>query len=312
MKEIPRDQDAVSFEVDGHAVSLTNLRKVYFPRLGLTKRDLLQYYLDVAGVLLPHVAGRAIVMKRYPNGVTSDFFYMKRAPSPHPSWVRTCAIPHGSGNVIDFAVVDDRASLLWLINLGCIDINPWYSKCSDPNRPLVLHFDLDPTERTAFATVRRAALIVRDVLLGLGMTPFVKTTGSSGLHVYVGIRVGPVQREVWEIAKEIGVATARMHPRVLTSIYRVANRPRGHVLVDYNQNAFGKTLASVYSVRANEAAAVSMPVTWEEVEAGCEPGDFTMRNAVERIRRVGDLWKPLLAARGRFDLRELERPRARV
>lgn len=306
VSEIPGG-DAATLRLDDKDVPLTNLEKVYFPRLELRKRDLLQYYLDIAPVLLPHIRDRAIVMKRYPNGVTGDFFYMKRAPSRRPPWIRTCEIEHGSGTTIDFAVVDDRASLLWLINLGCIDINPWYSRCADPSRPLVIHFDLDPTDGTRFTVVRRAALVLREVLVGLGMTPFVKTTGSTGLHIYVAIRVGPTQREVWEIAKEIGVATARAYPKVLTSAYRIADRPRNRVLVDYNQNAFGKTLASVYSVRSNEAATVSAPVTWEEVEAGCEPGDFTLLNMRERVASLGDLWKPLLGERSRFDLRDLER-----
>ena len=165
-----------------------------------------------------------------------------------------------------------------------------------------MHFDLDPTDDTTFSVVREGALIVGDVLRGIGMTPFVKTTGSRGVHIYVAIRSGPTQHEVWEIAKEIGHQIARAHPDVLTAEYRVAKRPPNRVLVDYNQNAFGKTLASIYSVRPNEAATVSTPVTWDELEAGCEPGDFTIFNVPERIARVGDLWKPLLSSRGRFDL----------
>jgi bifunctional non-homologous end joining protein LigD len=299
---IASDVDAVEIEIDDHRVALTNLRKVYFPVLGLTKGDLLRYYLQIAPFLLPHIIDRAIVMKRYPNGVRGDFFFMKRAPSPRPRWIRTCAIEHSSGNTIDFPMIDDRASLLWLINLGCIDLNPWYSLCPAPNCPLYLHFDLDPTEGATFAVVREGALIVRDVLAGLGMTPFVKTTGSKGVHIYVGIRPGPGQHEVWEIAKEIGHHIARAYPDVLTAEYRIAKRPRGRVLVDYNQNAFGKTLASIYSVRANEAAMVSTPVSWDELQAGSEPADFTMLNVPDRVARIGDLWKPLVKSRGRFDL----------
>jgi bifunctional non-homologous end joining protein LigD len=299
---IPADVDNVTVEVDGKRVALTNLRKIYFPRLGLSKGDLLRYYLSVAQVLLPHVGDRPMVMKRYPHGVTGDFFYMKRTPSPRPEWLRTCRIEHRSGNVIDFPVLDDRASLLWLINLGCIDLNPWYSLCDDPDRPLYIHFDLDPTPDTPFATVREGASIVGDVLRGLGMTPFVKTSGSKGIHVYVPIQRQLIQHEVWEIAKEIGHQTARAHPDVLTAEYRVAKRPRGRVLVDYNQNAWGRTLASIYSVRANEAATVSTPISWEELENGVEIGDFTVFNVPDRVTRVGDLWAPLLQKRGRFDL----------
>jgi bifunctional non-homologous end joining protein LigD len=300
--EIPTDADNATVEVDGRHVALTNLRKLYFPHLGLTKGDLLRYYLSVADALLPHIAGRAMVMKRYPHGVTGDYFYMKRAPSPRPDWIVTCRIEHHSGNVIDFPIINDRAALLWVINLGCIDLNPWYSLCEDPERPLYLHFDLDPVDGTPFPVVREAALIMRDVLQGIGMTPYVKTTGSTGMHVYVAIRVGPTQHEVWEIAKAIGHQTAKAHPEVLTAEYRVAKRPAGRVLVDYNQNAFGQTLASIYSVRPNEAATVSAPVTWDEVEAGCETADFTIFNVPDRIAKLGDLWKPLLRSTGRYKL----------
>jgi bifunctional non-homologous end joining protein LigD len=301
--EIPGDVDNATLDVDGRSVALTNLRKIYFPKLRLTKGDLLRYYLRMAGVLLPHVAGRPMVMKRYPHGVTGDFFYMKRTPSPRPPWIRTCTIEHRSGNVIDFPVIDDRASLLWMINLGCIDLNPWYSLCDDPDRPLYIHFDLDPVAGTAFPVVREGALIVGEVLRGIGMEPFVKTTGSKGVHIYVGIRRDKVQHDVWEIAKAIGVQIAKAHPDVLTAEYRVAKRPPNHVLIDYNQNAWGSTLASIYSVRANEAAMVSAPVTWQELAAGREPGDFTLLDVPERIEKIGDLWKPLLSSRGRFDLR---------
>jgi bifunctional non-homologous end joining protein LigD len=300
--KIPSDVDNLTLEIDGRHVALTNLRKVYFPQLGLTKGDLLRYYLSIAGALLPHVTGRAMVMKRYPHGVAGEFFYMKRTPSPRPPWIRTCPIEHRSGNTIDFPLIDDRPSLLWLINLGCIDLNPWYSLCDDANRPLYLHFDLDPVEGTPFSVVREGAFIVRDVLRGIGMTPYVKTTGSRGVHIYVAIRVGPTQHEVWEISKAIGQQIANAHPDVLTAEYRVAKRPPGRVLVDYNQNAFGKTLASIYSVRANEMATVSTPVTWEELDSGCELADFTIFNVPQRVAKIGDLWKPLLSNRGRFDL----------
>lgn len=299
---IPDDVDNATIEVNNRLVALTNLRKLYFPKLGLTKGDLMRYYAAVSDVLLPHVSDRPMVMKRYPHGVAGEFFYMKRTPSPRPEWIKTCRIEHRSGNVIDFPVIDDLASLLWLINLGCIDLNPWYSLCDDPDRPLYIHFDLDPTPETPFSVVREGALIVGDVLRGLGMKPFPKTTGSKGVHVYVAIQRELVQHDVWKIAKEIGHQIARAHPDVLTAEYRVAKRPKRHVLVDYNQNAWGRTLASIYSVRAKEEATVSTPVTWEELRAGCEIGDFTVFNVPERVATVGDLWKPLLSSRGRFNL----------
>jgi bifunctional non-homologous end joining protein LigD len=298
---IPKGPNAATVRVDGNDVALTNLNKVFFPKLGLTKGDLLRYYLRIAPVLIPHVAGKAMVMKRYPNGAAGDFFFMKRAPSPRPAWIRTCGIEHGSGNVIHFPVIDDRAALLWVINLGCIDLNPWYAPCDDYNRPDYLHLDLDPFD-APFEAVREAALIVRDVFASLGMTPYVKTTGSKGMHVYVAIKPGPTQHGVWEVAKALSHAIAQAHSDVLIVEYRVAKRTRGRVLLDYNQNSFGRTLASVYSVRPNEEAMVSTPLEWSEVEAGCVPSDFTMLDVPDRVDRVGDLWAPLERKRGRFDL----------
>lgn len=303
---IPTDRsDAVLTPVADRSVQLTNLDKVFFAEAGFTKRDLLQYYADVADLLVPYLTGRAMVLKRYPNGEAGDFFYMKRTPPGRPPWLRTCAIEHGSGSVIDFPMVDDVAGLLWIINLGCIDLNEWYSRCDDTNRPDYLHFDLDPVEGTPFATVRDVALCVRDGLAALGMKPVVKTTGSSGMHVYVAIARDPTQKEVWTFAKAFAQTLERMYPDIVTAEYRIAKRPAGRVLVDYNQNAWGKTLASVYSVRAKPRATVSTPVTWEEVEAGVELDDFRLDNVRERLGRVGDLWAPMKAKRGRFDLRPL-------
>jgi bifunctional non-homologous end joining protein LigD len=253
-------------------------------------------------VLLPHIRNRAMVMKRYPHGAAGSFFFMKRAPEPRPAWIRTCAIDHGSEHIINFPVIDDVPSLLWVINLGCIDLNQWYARCDDVDRPDYLHFDLDPGEGAAFAQVRESALILRDALDTLRMKPLVKTSGSKGLHVYVPIVRGPAQKTVWTFAKALAVELASRHPALMTSEYRVAKRPRGRVLVDYNQNAWGRTLASIYSVRPRPLATVSTPVTWKEVAAGAAIEDFRLDNVRKRIEKLGDLWKPLLAPLGRTDL----------
>jgi bifunctional non-homologous end joining protein LigD len=296
------DSENVILRIGGREVHLTNLGKVFWPELGLTKRDLLQYYADVSPALLPHVKDRAMVMKRYPNGIHGKWFFMKRSPSPRPDWLETCEITHKSNNVIAFPMVQDLASLLWVVNLGCIDLNPWYARCDDVDRPDYLHFDLDPVEGADFERVRKTALVVRDALKALGMNPLAKTSGSKGMHVYVPIVRGPVQKDVWRVAKEIARQLEKLSPDLITAEYRVANRPRGRVLVDYNQNAWGRTLASVYSVRPTVRATVSAPVTWDEVESGFEIDDFRLDNLPERIRLLGDLWKPLLASRGRFRL----------
>ncbi|MGH7392807.1 MAG: non-homologous end-joining DNA ligase [Candidatus Rokuibacteriota bacterium] len=303
--EIPRDLESATIDAGGREVKLTNLGKVFWPELGLSKRDLLQYYADVAPLLLPHLRDRAMVMKRYPNGIHGGFFFMKRAPAPRPAWIATCSIEHSSGNVIDFPLVQDLATLLWVVNLGCIDLNQWYARCDDVDRPDYLHVDLDPGEGATFEQVREAAFVVHEALAGLGMPDLVKTTGSRGLHVYVPIVRGPTQKTVWTVAKTIAVELARRHPGVLTAEYRVARRPARRVLVDYNQNAWGRTLASVYSVRPRPRATASTPVTWDELRAGAGTDDFRLDNVRARLHAVGDLWAPLLATRGRFDLGRL-------
>jgi bifunctional non-homologous end joining protein LigD len=227
---------------------------------------------------------------------------MKRAPTPRPAWIRTCTIDHGSGNVIDFPVIDDLASLLWVVNLGCIDLNQWYAKCDDVDRPDYVHFDLDPGPGVPFSHVRTSALILGEALETLAMKPLAKTSGSKGMHVYVPIVRGPVQKTVWTFAKALAVELASRRPELMTAEYRVARRPAGRVLVDYNQNRWGSTLASIYSVRPTPRATVSTPVTWKEVADGVETTDFRIDTVRERVARLGDLWKPLLASRGRTNL----------
>lgn len=260
--EIPRDADEAEIDVEGGRTHLTNLRKIFWPELGLTKRDLLQYYLDVSPWLLPHLKDRAMVMKRYPNGIHGPFFFMKRAPKPRPGSIPICSIEHASGNIIGFPVIQHLASLLWVVNLGCIDLNPWYSRCDDVHRPDYLHFDLDPTPDAPFERVLEAALLVRDGLAELKIKCYAKTTGSRGVHIYIPIERGPEQKDVWRFAKAFSQELARRQPQIMTAEYRVAKRPAGRVLADYNQNAWNRTLASVYSVRPTLAASVSTPVTW--------------------------------------------------
>ncbi|MBK5259009.1 MAG: non-homologous end-joining DNA ligase [Thermoanaerobaculia bacterium] len=301
---IPTDTNEAILRFGDRDVRLTNLKKIFWKTLKLTKGDLLQFYADIAPWLLPHVEDRAMVMKRYPNGAEGEFFYMKRAPEPRPDWIEICPIQHDAG-LVNFPIVQDLPTLLWLINLGCIDLNPWYARCDDTDRPDFLHFDLDPGPGADFNKVRQVALRTRDILESLKMPVFAKTTGSKGIHVYIPIVRGPVQKEVWTFAKAIALELEARHPDLVTAEYRKVKRPHGRVLVDYNQNAWGRTLASVYSVRPTSH--VSMPVTWDEVEGGVKIDDFSIFNAVDRLREVGDLWKPVLG-RKRFDLMTVVRP----
>jgi bifunctional non-homologous end joining protein LigD len=300
--KLPKDKKGLEVEIEGRVVKLTNLDKPFWPKLGVVKRDLIQYYINIAPVLLPHLTDRAMVMKRYPNGAAGEFFFMKRAPSPRPEWIEICHIEHSSGNIIDFPMIQDLASLMWVINLGCIDLNQWYARCDDVDRPDYLHFDLDPVPGASFEKVIEAALFLRRALDALRMPSYVKTTGSKGIHIYIPIERGPTQKQVWTFAKEFAHAVASQAPQLLTAIYQVSKRPKGRILVDYNQNAWGRTLASVYSVRPREQPTVSAPVQWKELERGVEMEDFRIDNVPARVRKIGDLWKPLLAKRGRFRL----------
>jgi bifunctional non-homologous end joining protein LigD len=306
MAQIPNAGSA-KIKAAGKDVQLTNLDKPFWPELGITKGDLIRYYADVAPLLLPHIRDRAMVMKRYPHGAAGEFFFMKRAPEPRPEWIRTCRIDHDSGNVIDFPVIDDLPSLLWVINLGCIDLNQWYATCDDVDRPDYLHFDLDPGSAT-WEQVLESARILHDALDSLKMPAYPKTTGSKGIHVYIPIVRGPVQKQVWTFAKALAQELATRHPSLMTSEYKVANRPKGRVLVDYNQNAWGRTLASVYSVRPHPRACVSTPVTWKEIDKGVRIEDFRLDNVRTRFKKTGDLFKPLLMKSRRVDLGKFLEP----
>jgi bifunctional non-homologous end joining protein LigD len=299
---IPTDASEVELKLNGRLVKLTNLQKVFWPDEGIRKGDLLRYYAEISPMLLPHLVDRAMVMKRYPNGAAGPFFFQKRAPEPRPDWIETCSIKHTNSGVIDFPIVRDLATLLWIVNLGCIDLNPWYARCNDVQRPDYLHFDLDPVPGAGFDKVRQTALLVHHALDALNMANFAKTTGSRGIHIYVPIVRGPVQKEVWAFAKRLSQSLEQLHPELITAEYRIAKRPKGRVLVDYNQNAWGRTLASLYSVRPKPRATVSTPVTWKEIERGIETEDFRLDNVPKRVKEKGDLWKPLLEARGRVKL----------
>jgi bifunctional non-homologous end joining protein LigD len=240
-----------------------------------------------------------MVMKRYPDGAYGKSFYQKRAPEARPKWVPICPIRHPSANVVDFPVIRDLAGLLWVVNLGCIDLNPWYARCDDVDRPDYLHFDLDPSPGADFQQVLETALIVRDALKERDMPSYPKTSGSRGVHGYVPIASGPLQKQVWAFAKSLAKEIAAKHPDVITAQYRVANRPERHVLVDYNQNVWDER--SPRSI-ASGRAPVSAPVTWEEVERGIRIDDFRLDNMVDHVKHVGDLFQSILQRKGRFKL----------
>lgn len=272
--------------VDGREVSVTNPDKVFFPQSGLTKGDLVRYYVDLARNILHHVAGRPMQMKRYPNGVEGDFFYQKRVPQPHPAWLETVHIDYPSGNAADFPVVTDAAGLAWVANLGCIEMHTWHSRVPVFAKPDYMLIDLDPSEGDPWEHVREIAMVTRVVLDELGLPSYPKTSGATGMHILTPIVPELPFPEVRRLAKAIAVEIARRVPAIATTTWVVKDRTG--VFVDYGQNAFDRTIASAYSIRPTSDARASAPLAWDEV-ADVDPARFTLRTMRERVAAVGDL-----------------------
>ena len=297
--------EAITLDVNGRAVALTNLTKRYFPQGGpgaQCKGDLLRYYLAVAPVILPHLAERPVVLTRYPDGAGSKGFYVQRAPEHRPPWVMTCTPTLATARERTVLRVENAATLAWVANLGAIELHPWYARCSAPTKPDYLVIDLDPTEGTRFEKVRSAALHVKEALDAWRLPAFIKTSGATGLHLYVPIVRGPTQREVHAVARDLATAIASRHPRLFTTEYRIANRPRGTVLLDFNQNSPGHTLAGVYSARPTPSATVSTPLHWSELREGAVPRDFTLVTVPMRLSQRADPWSRAELDRARMDL----------
>jgi bifunctional non-homologous end joining protein LigD len=291
-------------------VAISNPDKVFFPQRGLTKGDLVQYYADLAGAVLPHLRGRPFHMVRYPNGVEADFFHQKRVPS-HPDFVGERYVEFPSGHSTVFAVIDNAAALAWVINLGCIELHTWHSRVPEIEKPDYLLIDLDPTTDGQWPYVRRIALVVRDVMEELGLTAYPKTSGATGLHVMAPIKPELPFPEVRRFAKALAEEVERRlgDQEVATTTWRVADR-RG-VFVDFGQNSRDKTIAAAYSVRPTPDARVSAPLAWEEVPT-VEPETFTVETMRDRIAAVGDLtermWRRKVSLGPRFAKLGLDRP----
>jgi DNA ligase D-like protein (predicted polymerase) len=275
----------VVLEVAGREVAITNPEKVFFPRAGHTKLDLARYYATVADGALRGIAGRPIVLKRYVDGAEGEPFFQKRAPTQHPDWIETVELSFPSGRTASEVVVRDAAQLLWIVNLGCIDLNPHPVRAADLDHPDELRVDLDPGPTSSWDDVRRVALAVRDVLDGHGLRGWPKTSGSRGMHV--NVRIHPrwsfdqVRRAALAVAREV----ERREPERATSKWW--KEERHGVFLDYNQNAKDRTVASAWSVRPTPDARVSMPLHWDEV-AGCDPAAFTLVTAPGRLAERGD------------------------
>jgi len=289
---------ATSLKTDGREVVITNPEKVFFPLAGYTKLDLARYYAAVADGALRGIAGRPIVLKRYVNGAESEPFFQKRAPEQHPDWVETVELAFPSGRTAREVVVRDTAQLLWIVNLGCIDLNPHPVRADDLEHPDELRVDLDPGPGVGWDDVRRVTLIVRDVLEENGLVGWPKTSGSRGMHVNVRVErrwnFDQVRRAALALAREV----ERREPEKATSKWW--KEERHGVFLDYNQNAKDRTVASAWSVRPTPDARVSMPLEWDEV-AGCDPAAFTLATAPARMAQRGDASAGIDAAAGSLD-----------
>jgi bifunctional non-homologous end joining protein LigD len=282
-------------------LKLSNLDKPFWPEEGITKGDLLRYYRDIAPVLVPHLKDRPFTMRRYPHGAYSEAFFQKDAPKHMPEWISTFhanVSQRDSGRTkrwIDFPLVNDELALLWMVNMGCIDMNAWYSRVDKPDRPDFVLFDLDPTPEVPWPQTIEVALILKELLDALELVSFPKTSGGKGFHVLVPLDRRSTYADSRQFAEIAAGAIARAHPKLATTEWSKARR-RG-VLIDSNQNGEGKTIASVYSVRPKPNAPVSTPLRWDEVDAKLDPADYTMPVVLDRVREHGDLYAGVLSTR---------------
>ena len=276
-------------------VRLSSADRVLFPDDGITKGDLFDYYRAVAPALVPHLRDRPFTMKRYREGAAGEGFFQKQAPKGMPPWIRTRrfrTFQRGGGTrLVDFALLNSPEAVLWMVQMHCIDMNAWYSRVDRPDRPDFVVFDLDPPD-AGFADAIRVAHLVRGALDELELRSYVKTSGADGIHVLVPITRRSTFEETYEFAERVSRSLEERHPGLVTTEW--LKKKRRGVLVDHRQNGWGKTIASVYSVRPRPGAPVSTPLAWEELTDDVRPRQFGMREALERVERLGDLYEPVL------------------
>jgi len=293
-KLLPPKVAEITLTIEGKNLKFTNLNKVFYPKQGYTKRDVINYYDAVAHLILPYLEDRPLSLKRYPNGIEGDYFFQKNAPASFPSWLRTEAIPSDhDGGVTNFVIANDRASLLYLANLGCIDQNPLMGRVGSLENPDFLLVDLDPSD-CGFDRIVEAALLVQQKLDLLGLKGFPKTTGGDGLHVYIPLEPSYSYEQVRTFAEILARLVANQRPDLFTTPRTVAKREKGKVYFDYLQIASWKNIAAPYVLRAYPGAPVATPLMWAEVTKRLTPTQFHLGNALERFSRVGDIFAPVL------------------
>src|SRR6266498_3922181 len=278
-------------------VKLSSADRVLFPEDGVTKGDLFEYYDRVADWIVPHLRDRPFTMKRWREGIAGSAFFQKQAPKGIPSWIPTRqfrTFPRDGGSrLVDFPLVNDEAALLWMVQFHCIDMNAWYSRVDKPDRPDFVLFDLDPPEEPdGFAQAIEVAHLFRGVLDEVGLPGYVKTSGADGIHVLAPITRRSTFQQTYDFAEGVSRLLERRHPGKVTTEW--LKKKRQGVLVDHRQNGWGKTIASVYSVRPKPGAPVSTPLRWEELTPEVRPRDFTMDVSLDRVRAHGDLFAPVL------------------
>ncbi len=273
-----------------HQVPIKNPDKVFWPDDGYTKADIMRYYASIWPYLAPHLEGRPVSLVRYPEGIANSFFYQKDIPDP-PSWVKTVPI-QSEGRIINYALINNLETLIWSINLGCIEVHPWLSTINNLDCPTYVIFDLDPMEPAVFSDAVKIAQFIRILLHELKLEAFPKISGATGIHIYLPLNKGYSFKQANSFVKNLGKIIINAFPELATNERKVSQRG-GKVYIDHLQNLKGKTIASVYSLRPFRGAPVSIPVTWDELTA-VHPGMFNINTAPERIEKIGDLFNPLL------------------
>ncbi len=283
--------------VDGSALTLTNLEKVYWPEDGLTKGDFVRYSYKIADALLPHLKDRPLVLKRYPDGINGEAFYQHHVEDA-PPFVETWTSPaNAKGERVTYALCNNKASLVYLANLGAVQISPWHSRQMTSSYPDWVVLDLDPSADAAYPIICRLALRIRDILHGLALRSYAKTSGSRGLHVYMPLEPVYAHEQATAFAEVVARIAQAQSPQDTTVERLIKNRPARSVSIDYLQNGLGKTLVGVYTARARAGATVSAPLSWEEVERCVRPTEFTLKTMIERVGEVGDLFRPVLTGK---------------
>jgi bifunctional non-homologous end joining protein LigD len=296
---IPKGAKELTVTIDGHSLKFSNLQKVMFPKDKVTKADILNYYNAVAELIIPHLKDRPLSLKRYPNGIHEEYFFQKNVE--YADWLRTEAIPsEHRGAPINYVICNDRATLLYLTNLGCIDQNPWMSRIGSLECPDFVLIDLDPQE-TSFDKIVEAALLVKEKLDLVGLEGYPKTTGGDGLHVYIPIEPRYTYEQARSFAEIISGLCVQDNPNLFTTPRSVQKRRKNRVYFDWMQLSYSKTIAAPYVLRARDGAPVATPLKWSEVKPGLTPEQFHIRNAIDRFRKCGDLFAPVLTNRQRLE-----------